>query len=110
MDIVAKSEVVRLMELFNVEVESASQTMIRGRFHSQDYLKARELKSPLVQWLPLDQNFPTTVVMPDATRTTGLVEESIIAEPVGAIIQMVRVGFGRIDSKDPEIVVYYAHR
>jgi len=25
-------------------------------------------------------------------------------------VQMVRVGFGRIESKDPEVVIYFAHR
>lgn len=109
-ELVSKSKVVRLMELFNVEVESASENMVRARFHSQDYMKARELKSPLIQWLPVDQHMPTRVVMPDASKTTGLVEEAILAEPGGAIVQMVRVGFGRIESKDPEVVIYFAHR
>lgn len=110
LELLRKSKVVRLMELFNVQVDSASQTLVTARFHSQDYMKARELKSPLVQWLPQDQHFPTTVVMPDASRANGLIEGSVLSEPVGAIIQMVRVGFGRLDSKDPNVVVYFAHK
>jgi glutamyl-tRNA synthetase len=109
-ELVSKSKVVRLMELFNIEVESASENMVRARFHSKDYMKARELKSPLIQWLPIDQHLPARVVMPDATKTTGLVEQAIFVEPVGAIFQMVRVGFGRIESKDPEVLIYFAHR
>jgi glutamyl-tRNA synthetase len=109
-ELVSKSKVVRLMELFNVEVESANENMVRARFHSKDYMKARELKSPLIQWLPIDQHLPAQVVMPDATKTTGLVEQAIVVEPVGAIVQMVRVGFGRVDSKDPEVLIYFAHR
>ena len=109
-ELVSKSKVVRLMELFNVEVESANENMVRARFHSKDYMKARELKSPLIQWLPIDQHLPAQVVMPDAMKTTGLVEQAIVVEPVGAIVQMVRVGFGRIDSKDPDVLIYFAHR
>jgi glutamyl-tRNA synthetase len=109
-ELVSKSKVVRLMELFNVEVGTADENSVRARFHSQDYMKARELKSPLIQWLPIDQHLPARVVMPDAKKTAGLVEQAILSEPVRAIVQMVRVGFGRVDSKDPEVLIYFAHR
>jgi hypothetical protein len=51
------------------------------------------------------------VVMPDASRTKGPIETNIRQEKVGSIIQMVRFGFGRIDTIDSErVTVYYAHR
>ena len=110
-DLFKKSKVVRLMELFNVETEKVEGNSILATFHSQDYLKAREVKAPLVNWLPKDGNVSAEVVMPDASRTTGQVESNIRNEKVGAIIQMVRFGFGRIDAMGSDrIVVYYAHR
>lgn len=110
-DVFAKSKVVRLMELFNVEVESAEPTVVRGRFHSQEYEKARAMRAPLVQWLPETQRLACEVVMPDATRAKGFVEDGILGEPVGSIIQMVRIGFGRIDQAGTSgVVIYYGHR
>lgn len=106
-----KSKIVRLMDLFNVEFESAGSDTIRARFHSREYAEARKLRAPLLQWLPDSQYLSCETVMPDATRTRGFVEENILSEPVGSIIQMVRVGFGRVDAKDKSgITVYFSHR
>ena len=110
-DLFRKSKVVRLMELFNVEIKNVENSAITAAFHSQDYMKAREVKAPLVNWLPGENNMIGEVVMPDASTTKGQVETNIRQENVGNIIQMVRFGFGRIDSlNNPGIVVYFAHR
>lgn len=110
-DLFRKSKVVRLMELFNVETETVEGNSILAIFHSQDYMKAREVKAPLVNWLPQDGNVDGEIVMPDASRTRGPMESNIRNEKVGAIIQMVRFGFGRIDAiESGPVVVYYAHR
>ena len=110
-DLLKKSKVVRLMELFNVEIKSVENGSITAAFHSQDYMKAREVKAPLVNWLPAENNMIGEAVMPDASRTRGQVETNIRQEKVGSIIQMVRFGFGRIDSlSDAGLIVYYAHR
>src|SRR5437899_12742243 len=99
------------MELFNVEIKSVENNAITAAFHSQDYMKAREVKAPLVNWLPDENNMVGEVVMPDASRTKGPVETNIRQEKAGSIIQMVRFGFGRIDVIDDKSVrVYYAHR
>jgi glutamyl-tRNA synthetase len=110
-DLLRKNKVVRLMELFNVEIKNIENNAITAAFHSQDYMKAREVKAPLVNWLPNENNLVGEVVMPDASRTKGQVETNISRENVGSIIQMVRFGFGRIDSmNDESVTVYYAHR
>jgi len=110
-DLFRKSKVVRLMELFNVEIKSVENNSIMAAFHSQDYMKAREVKAPLVNWLPSENNMIGEVVMPDASKTRGPVETNIRQETVGSIIQMVRFGFGRIDKISAEqVTVYYAHR
>jgi len=99
------------MELFNVEIKSVENNSIMAAFHSQDYMKAREVKAPLVNWLPSENNMIGEVVMPDASKTRGPVETNIRQETVGSIIQMVRFGFGRIDKISAEqVTVYYAHR
>ena len=105
-----KAKVVRLMELFNVEIHSTKPDLVKATFHSQEYAKARELKAPLIQWVPDDQHISCEVVMPDATKTKGFGETNLLGENVGSIIQMVRFGFGRIDSKEDPLTVYFAHK
>ena len=110
-EIFQKSKVVRLMELFNVETKRVENDSILAAFHSQDYMKAREVKAPFVNWLPLENNLMGEAVMPDASRTKGQIETNIRHEKVGSIIQMVRFGFGRIDSINVDhVTIYYAHR
>ncbi len=108
--VVEKEKVVRLMELFNVEIHSTKPGLVTGSFHSQEYAKARELKAPLIQWVPNEQYIPCEVVMPDATRAKGFGETNLLGEQVGSIIQMVRFGFGRIDSKEGPLTIYFAHK
>ena len=106
-----KSKLVRLMELFNIEIKTVENDTVEASYHSQDYMKAREVKAPLVNWLPSESNMNGDVVMPDASRIKGPIESNIHHEKVGTIIQMVRFGFGRIDSmNDKSVTVYYAHR
>jgi glutamyl-tRNA synthetase len=104
-------KVIRLMELFNVEIRSTNERRVEARFHSQEYLKAKELKAPLVNWLPDNDNLEGEVVMPDASRKRGPIDPNILKEKVGTVIQMVRFGFGRIDSNTAnKIILYFAHR
>lgn len=105
-----KAKVVRLMELFNVEIESTTPSLVKAAFHSQEYAKAREIKAPLIQWVPEDQHVSCEVVMPDATRTKGYGESNLLAEKVGGIVQMVRFGFGRVDSTNDPYTIYFAHK
>src|SRR5207245_6072261 len=85
-----KAKVVRLMELFNVEINSTNPDVVKATFHSQEYAKARELKAPLIQWVPDEQHIACEVVMPDATRTKGFGETNLLGEKVASIMQMVR--------------------
>jgi len=99
------------MELFNVELEDADADSIKARYHSQDYTEAKKVKAPVIQWLPENCDLQFESVMPDATRLAGLVEKNILAEPVGSVVQMVRIGFARIDSKTQStVIVYFSHK
>ncbi|HZY93600.1 MAG TPA: glutamate--tRNA ligase [Candidatus Bathyarchaeia archaeon] len=111
LEVLRKSKMVRLMELFNVEIGEANERGVEAKFQSKNYLEARKHKAPLINWLPEVQNIPCEVVMPDASRVTGPVEKNIMREETGTIIQMVRFGFGRIDSKEnSNVSIYYGHR
>src|SRR5205814_9144367 len=42
-DLLRKSKVVRLMELFNIEVKSVANNWMLAILHSQDYMKPRDV-------------------------------------------------------------------
>ncbi len=61
-----------------------------------------------IQWVT--ENVPTDVVMEDSKIISGLGEVDLSKLKKGDIIQLVRVGFGRIDNiSHDKIVIYYSH-
>ncbi len=106
----ANGSVVRLMELFNVKVQDASETGFSAAFFSEAYDDARRLKAPLVHWLPADEGVSCEVMMPDGSSVKGLAEDMFRDVSVGQVVQFERFGFVRVDQKNEKIVVVYAHR
>ena len=102
---------VRLMELFNVKVSQADSDMVTAEFHSETYGEARKVNAPLIHWLPEQGNYRAVVVMPTAERVEGLGETGLASCQVGEVIQLVRFGFGRVDTTGQDsVVVYFAHQ
>lgn len=98
------------MELFNIQATSVQPSKIEAQFHSESYEDARRLSAPLIHWLPGEGNIELELVMPDATRAQGSGESSFGGCEIGDIVQLVRVGFGRIDSKATgSLVIYFGH-
>jgi glutamyl-tRNA synthetase len=102
--------ILRLMELFNVKIQGATDKELTSIFHSEAYEEAKKLKAPLIHWLPADEGIACEVVMPDGSLLRGLAENAVQRVSVGQIVQFERFGFARVDRKDGEIVVVFAHR
>jgi glutamyl-tRNA synthetase len=101
---------VRLMELFNVQVEAAGDEVIVARFAGESYQEARDQGAPLIQWVPADDNIPASLVMPDASTLEGIVEGTCRSLKVDDHVQFERFGFARIDATGEKIRAYYTHR
>jgi len=100
---------VRLMELFNIQVEAMGETIV-AKFMSESYQNAREQNAPLIHWVPASPNMEASVVMPDATQVEGVAEVACRDLKVGDRVQFERFGFARIDSIGERLIAYYAHR
>jgi len=100
---------VRFMGLFNFKPQGFVGEELRG-----EYLEGEVGGSeswPIVQWVPAESNVQVDVVMPDASIRKGLAETGLKSEPVGAVVQMVRFGFGRVDKVVADrVTVYFAHQ
>ena len=105
-----KGKVIRLMELFNIQVEDKSGSSIKAAFASESYEDVRKIKVQLIQWIPKGEEFPCQVVMPDASVTEGFAESACKKLKPDAIIQFERFGFTRINEVNQKLITYYAHK
>lgn len=102
-----KSPLVRLMSLFNVRVEKIGENVVYATYKGENVEDASRLKAPIIQWVPVDDNVYVEIVMPDASIARGLAERSLEKLDVGSIVQLVRVGFVRLDDKGVRRLRFY---
>ncbi len=101
---------VRLIELFNVEIEKATSYAIEASFVSEAYRDAKKRKATLIHWVKIGADMPCEVVMPDGSLAQGVAEDSCRRLKVDDIVQFERFGFVRIDETGEALKAYYAHR
>jgi glutamyl-tRNA synthetase len=101
---------IRLMELFNIRVERANVYSAEASFFSEPYEDARKTKAQLIHWIPVGEDMPCNVVMPDATTLEGVAEIVCKQLKPDSIIQFERFGFVRIDKVNRKLIAYYAHK
>jgi len=102
--------VIRLMELFNVEIEKANSYSAEASFISESYEEAKKAKAQLIHWIPVGQDMPCEVVMPDATTNYGIAEDSCKQLKPNSIIQFERFGFVRVEKVNMKLTAFYAHK
>jgi glutamyl-tRNA synthetase len=110
LSLLKKDKVIRLMGLFNVQIENVTRGAVKTVYHSDSVEKARRLRAPLIHWIPMGTGIPCEVVMPDATITRGIAEDSCRKLKANETVQFERFGFVRVESVNWKLKVYYAHR
>jgi len=109
-NLMEKGKKIRLMGLFNIQIEKSGKNSVDASFHSESHEEAKKLNAPLIHWLPADTGVPCEVVMPDASMAKGMAEESCKKLKPNTIVQFERFGFVRIDSVEEKLICYFAHR
>ncbi len=100
----------RLMDLFNIEVEGARIHSADAVFHSESYAEAKQAKAQLIHWILLGEDLSCKIIMPDATEIEGVCEKACKNLKPDAVVQFERFGFVRIDSVNKKITAYYSHK
>lgn len=100
----------RLMELFNVRIEKVNAYSAEASYVSESYEEARNVKAQLIHWVPVGEDMPCQVVMPDATIADGIAEDICRRLKPDNVIQFERFGFVRIDEINEKITAYYAQK
>jgi glutamyl-tRNA synthetase len=68
-----------------------------------------KFESQKIQWVP-QKNTKIKIVMPDGSVNEGIAENNVKKLKVNQLIQLVRIGFCRVDKIDKDIVLYYSHK
>ncbi len=102
--------IVRLMELFNVKIAGANNDAVDAAFESESYEEIRKIKAQLIQWIPVGQEFPCQIVMPDASVLDGYAESACKNLKPQTTIQFERFGFAKVNEVNQKLIAYYAHK
>jgi len=111
-ELLKRDQLVRLMSLFNIQLEGVEGDTAHAFYKGESVEEASRLKAPIIQWVPADDNIEVEVVMPDASKAIGVGERALEMLGEGSIVQLVRIGFARLDHKDVRtrrLVFYFAH-
>jgi glutamyl-tRNA synthetase len=103
-------QTMRLMELFNIEIQTITDTAVNAMYLSESYEDVRKIKTQLIQWIPKGAEYATQVVQQDATTIEGFAESTCKTLKPDAIIQFERFGFVRVEEVAEKLVVYFAQK
>ena len=101
---------IRLMELFNIQIQNATDNSITASYASESYDDVRKIKVQLIQWIPKGTEYPTQVIQQDASVVEGYAESACKKLKPDDIIQFERFGFVRVNEVADKLVVYYAQK
>lgn len=102
---VKEGDVLRLKDLYNIEVTSVSP--LKGRCIGNSMEDAKTRKMRIIHWAPED-NVAIKVLAPHG-EFTGVGEKQVVEE-LNNVVQFERFGFCRIDSVDDGVVAYFTHK
>ncbi|WP_461864256.1 glutamate--tRNA ligase [Thermococcus sp.] len=111
LELLGKSEYIRLKDLFNVKLLKVSDKGIEAEFDSIDYERAKEHRWHMIHWVP--EGKPCEVLIPEGDELVtrkGLLEKHADVK-VDEVVQFERFGFVRIDEvRVDKIVAIFAHK
>jgi glutamyl-tRNA synthetase len=98
-----KGDIFRLKDLMNVKLIS------KGKELNAEFLGFGVIQVPKIQWTSRGA-LPMEIVMPDASTVKGVVEPAIAGAGAGAIVQLERFGFARVEKLGPKVVAVFGHK
>ncbi|WP_456450968.1 glutamate--tRNA ligase [Palaeococcus sp. (in: euryarchaeotes)] len=111
LELLKKSEYIRLKDLFNVRLLEVSERGVVAEFDSLEYEKAREHRWRMIHWVP--EGKPCEVLIPEGDELIvkrGLLEMDATLN-VDDVVQFERFGFVRVDAvEEGKIRAVFAHK
>lgn len=114
---IIQNKMFRLMGIGNFAltrpVFSKNYIGFEARLISLSAKEAKQYRAPIIQWVKLEQSIRVKLIIPKETNLETRIlfaEKALTNEELGNIVQFYRIGFARIDSKEPEeIKCIFAH-
>ena len=94
-----KDKEIGLMNLFSIKLKKEPE------FTS----KKVKMESQKIQWVS-EPNVKIKIIMPNGIEKEAVAEPDLKKIKEGQIVQLVRIGFCRVDKVNKDIVLYYAHK
>jgi glutamyl-tRNA synthetase len=101
---------VRLMGALNVRIVGRDGEGYVGVYVPGGVEDVKRVGGSFIHWLPRDQAVGCRLVRPEGDRDRALAEPGLSMEPVGRLVQLERVGFARVDAKEPQLTLYFTCR
>ncbi|MEM3512433.1 MAG: glutamate--tRNA ligase [Candidatus Jordarchaeales archaeon] len=105
----SEGDVFRLKDLLNFKVEEKREKGVVGVFHSLSVSDARACRAPIIHWVPSEGCLKVKVVKPDGEIVEGLSEPDCRKLTRNKLVQFERYGFCRVDSVEPEVILFFTH-
>jgi len=103
-------DVLRLMGLFNVTLTTKAETEATADYRDVT-TRASEKGLRTIQWAPSGSAVAMSILMPDASWLDGLAEPNLLKEKKGELVQLMRVGFAKLERvTEDKISAVFAHR
>lgn len=110
-------KVFRLMGLANFTIKNPVETSeglaYQAELHSLSQEDAKKYNAPIIQWVLASEKVEAIMLIPEKLELYEKklhVERRILSEKVGAVIQLYRVGFARVDGLEHNrVVLVYSH-
>jgi glutamyl-tRNA synthetase len=90
----------RLKGLFNIRLATNI-----GVYTGDEVIRSMQK----IQWVSAE-HVKVRILMPDGSEVKGIAEPAIEKLKVGDVLQMERIGFGRVDKKGKEMFIAFAHK
>jgi glutamyl-tRNA synthetase len=102
----------RLMDLFNVKIVLKEKDRLEASYISKSIDGVKGSKPQIIQWVHNSESVPITMFKPKEMELyilKGLAERSLIRKSSGSVVQLVRVGYVRLDSVGESITAIFTH-
>jgi glutamyl-tRNA synthetase len=107
--IVKKFPYVRLMHLFNVEIDKVTKTLVTATYHGDDHEFIYENKYPIIQWLG-EEHEKVPITLEDGKKTNMFIDPYVKQFNKGTLFQVMRNAFYSIDQEQPNLSLIFAHK
>ncbi len=114
LQLLVKTNFIRLMEFINIRyLDTIDTGVVEAEYIGKSLEDAKKLGAQIVQWVPVDDSIRVVIYKAYGNKLKKIVclgEKSLLKLSLGEIVQMVRVGFGRIDDiKRNSVTIVYSH-